>query len=154
MKAYIEARRFFNRYSNGLSQPLNDLQVILEKYNIEVFYWEFPENVSGILRNEGGYYFIGVNNNHPETRQRFTICHELGHCILHPTANYFCTDDNQSHILEVQANHFAAELLMPKVLIKRKISELSFDEMCVYFNVSKEAMEYRLKNLNLWNLVI
>lgn len=67
---------------------------------------------------------------HPEKRQRFTIAHELGH--------YFSTEDfeqfeDKGNLLEIEllkyrkddssdyeernANSFASELLMPKIVI-------------------------------------
>lgn len=38
---------------------------------------------SGLIRKEGEKYIIYVNKNHPYTRQRFTIAHELGHFLAH-----------------------------------------------------------------------
>ncbi len=54
----------------------------------------------------------------PEGRRRFTIAHELGHWELHEQYSQFLCDaedmrDYGRSPLEVEANHFAAELLMP-----------------------------------------
>jgi len=54
----------------------------------------------------------------PEGRKRFTIAHELGHWELHANQSQFLcdTDDMRDYgrsPLEMEANHFAAELLMP-----------------------------------------
>ncbi len=54
----------------------------------------------------------------PEGRRRFTIAHELGHWELHEKYSQFLCDaedmrDYGRSALEVEANHFAAELLMP-----------------------------------------
>jgi Zn-dependent peptidase ImmA (M78 family) len=54
----------------------------------------------------------------PEGRRRFTIAHELGHWELHENYSQFLCDaqdmrDYGRSPLEVEANHFAAELLMP-----------------------------------------
>lgn len=54
----------------------------------------------------------------PEGRRRFTIAHELGHWGLHEQYSQFLCDvedmrDYGRSPLEVEANHFAAELLMP-----------------------------------------
>lgn len=69
-----------------------------------------------------GYYncynrvqFIHINNNLDENRQIFVCAHELGHAVLHPTANtpflkkntFFSTDR-----IEVEANFFATYLLL------------------------------------------
>ena len=57
----------------------------------------------------------GIN---PEGRRRFTIAHELGHWELHEKYSQFlCNAEDMRDYgrspLEVEANHFAAELLMP-----------------------------------------
>lgn len=54
----------------------------------------------------------------PEGRRRFTIAHELGHWELHANYSQFlCSDEDMKDYgrspLEMEANHFAAELLMP-----------------------------------------
>lgn len=54
----------------------------------------------------------------PEGRRRFTIAHELGHWELHEKYSQFLCNvedmrDYGRSPLEVEANHFAAELLMP-----------------------------------------
>jgi len=51
-------------------------------------------------------------------RQRFTIAHELGHWELHKGVSQFICDDEDMRDygrspMEMEANHFAAELLMP-----------------------------------------
>lgn len=54
----------------------------------------------------------------PEGRRRFTIAHELGHWELHAAySQWLCSADDMRDYgqspLEVEANYFAAELLMP-----------------------------------------
>ncbi|HTU78400.1 MAG TPA: ImmA/IrrE family metallo-endopeptidase [Solirubrobacteraceae bacterium] len=68
---------------------------------------------------------IGINADHPETRQRFTMAHELGHYLLrhHERAEAY---EDRFHLdlaentppgfdwrAERAANDFAADLLMP-----------------------------------------
>ena len=57
---------------------------------------------------------------------RFVVAHEIGHFVRHPELDQlkFCTDADledwyRSSGHEVEANHFAAELLMPETLFKR-----------------------------------
>ena len=93
---------------------------------------------------------------HPH-RQRFTIAHELGHFVKghlqdqplfrDPSKNF--TLDNYD-IHEVEANNFAADLLMPK----EKIDFLLYTEgitsvpkMASLLRVSEAAMTYRLRNM-------
>lgn len=97
-------------------------------------------------------------------RMRFTLAHELAHWILHQyvytgnTNAAMLSDDDDSDIIEWQANYLAQAILMPKGQIKRCFFQfppqgLSKKEkicrMATIFEVSKQAMEIRLKKANL-----
>lgn len=94
---------------------------LAEALGIEVLY----ENLGSI----NGYYtkmlrskYIHVNYNLNESRQRYTVAHELGHAILHPNANTpFLRENTLFSVdkLERQANTFAVELLMPDNVISQ-----------------------------------
>ncbi|MGN1149378.1 MAG: ImmA/IrrE family metallo-endopeptidase [Sutterella sp.] len=102
--------------------------------------------LSGYL--DGPNCEILVNPREPEPRRRFTIAHELGHYILgHGSANRGNSRSNCAQI-EINANKFAAELLMPASVLRRYASLPSM-ELCEKFGVSAMALEYRLRNLGL-----
>lgn len=66
--------------------------------------------------------YIHVNYNLNESRQRYTVAHELGHAILHPNANTPFLHENTLFSvdkLERQANAFAVGLLMPDNVISQ-----------------------------------
>lgn len=123
------------------------------------------EDFSGLLIRKDGHALIGVNSDEAPVRQRFTIAHELGHFFLHPQKDAFVDyrnhkdtkTDRLTTIKERQANMFAAALLMPrKNLIKdfAKLAKgLSDDEVSSIlskrYEVSEDAMRFRLKNLGL-----
>lgn len=73
----------------------------------------------GRLIRKKGRGIIHVRENlKPDGRRRFTIAHELGHWELHASQSQFLCDaedmrDYGRSPLEMEANHFAAELLMP-----------------------------------------
>ncbi|EIJ79174.1 hypothetical protein PB1_16494 [Bacillus methanolicus PB1] len=79
------------------------------------------------LVNTYGYYstykriqMIHINNRLDEHMQRFVCAHELGHAILHPRSNTpFLRNKTLFSIdkIEVEANTFAVELLLPDELI-------------------------------------
>lgn len=118
---------------------------------------------------------IWVNKLEPEYRQRFTIAHEIGHILLghegisHRDTSYTVYKDLIERMNEVSANAFAAELLMPEILLREalldtmteldynaegKFSESDIDYIAVNtankMNVSLESFKYRLKNLNIF----
>ncbi|MDB5238265.1 MAG: hypothetical protein JWM46_535 [Candidatus Kaiserbacteria bacterium] len=131
------------------------------------------DDFSGFLLRKADNSFIGVNSNDSHPRQRFTIAHELGHYFLHKTKKAFVDypgtnaeiafRDNKHNLVrtrsEIEANKFAAALLMPaKHLLEdfsllRKEELMHLDEKISYlaerYKVSREAMTYRLIDLKL-----
>lgn len=99
---------------------------------------------------------IHFNPRDASVRQRFTIAHELGHIALGHTANGTRYRDDFSSAArdwaEIEANGFAAELLMPAEAVRRVVRSgrfASIQAMAQLFNVSGTAMTYRLKNLGI-----
>jgi Zn-dependent peptidase ImmA (M78 family) len=129
------------------------------------------QDISGLLyRAVGTAPVIGVNSNNPKVRQRFTIAHELGHLTLHEGADLILerlvrlnfrdsTSSTSSDEEEIEANRFAAELLMPRELLQyainillqgRQLSDLELvRRLARRFEVSQSAMEYRLAGLGM-----
>jgi Zn-dependent peptidase ImmA (M78 family) len=73
------------------------------------------------LIRKGGLGIITVNSGIPEEgRKRFAIAHELGHFELHAVSQLIlCTEEdmyvwNENKAQEIEANEFAASILMPK----------------------------------------
>ena len=95
---------------------------------------------------------ILVNAAEPETRQRFTVAHELGHwvcqCVGRPdAAPVYCRAeevgvDPKARALEREANIFAANLVMPEPAVRAAGGANRF-------GVSEEALTWRLYNLDL-----
>jgi Zn-dependent peptidase ImmA (M78 family) len=50
---------------------------------------------------------------------------------------------------EREANIFAAELLMPKIMLAREAHRFTLEELTQHYLVSVQAMEIRLKELGL-----
>ena len=99
-------------------------------------------------------------------RFRFTLAHELGHWILHKeffvgtntAAATYGIDAADNSAIEWQANYLATALLMPAGQVKRSFYHLRMqtggqaDEVSTLasiFEVSKQAMEIRLRELRL-----
>jgi Zn-dependent peptidase ImmA (M78 family) len=136
-----------------------DLKKVAKKLGIKIIQHAFSENISGVFFRKDNKLFLGVNSDHHEHRRRFTIAHEIGHYILHSDEmlhydkdeleNIYLRSDDISSPEEIEANHFAAELLMPEELILKCIEndEQSIKVLAERFNVSEHAMRYRLTNL-------
>jgi Zn-dependent peptidase ImmA (M78 family) len=131
----------------------------------------FNGKESGFALRQGRRRIIGVNTSTSPRRQRFTVGHELGHLELHDSKDlivdhsfYVYKRDELSSLgsdqQEIEANGFAAAVLMPRRLILERLNvELEKDDfqsrdeiiarMARTFDVSNEAMGFRLINLNI-----
>lgn len=131
-------------------------------------YAPYDGDMSGLLYRDADSTVIGINSLHHVHRQRFTIAHELGHLALHAEEelhvdrNYKIfrretTDREDPDPKEIEANAFAAELLMPSALVTADFSEHALDyerdtlveELAERYRVSLQAMIFRLTNLKL-----
>ena len=145
----------------GRSLPV-DVEAIARHYGATVVRKPGPRNVSGMLVVKAGKPVIFVNANDADVRQRFTISHELGHLLMHvePETETLFRDERSSQGRsrpEIQANSFAASLLMPEEEIRRltegkRIGPLDTEaihDLAVTFGVSAEAMGIRLQDLGI-----
>ncbi len=148
------------------------LEKLAELCSATIRYEPFDGEVSGMVhcKPDGGGV-IGVNSEHSKTRQRFTIAHELGHLILHADEEFHIDEkrplarrDEVSSLAvdprEIEANQFAAELLMPEGLVRGSVEALikedpevsveeAIDQLARGYRVSALAMTHRLSNLKI-----
>ena len=160
LSAIMEARKVLEDYK--LNQLPIDVEGLCDSLGITINYVDFSaiegkvgKEISGAIKKNGETYTILVNEDESDVRARFTIAHELGHYFLHvkndsrQIVTSFRRD--RSH-RETAANKFAAELLMPKKLIKEEYSKMVIpvsDTLAKKFEVSKPAMRIRLDGLGL-----
>lgn len=122
---------------------------------VKLEYTCFDSTLSGSLSKQDGVWVIKVNKLHSETRQRFTIAHELGHFVYHKDDEQEFVDTTffrgmTSDNLEYTANRFASELLMPEEQVRQLIDKENIRSVAVLatrFGVSSSAMLYRVKEL-------
>ena len=130
-----------------------------------VKYSPFEGELAGVLARDDARVVIGVNSSHHPNRQRFTIAHECGHLMLHEGEAYVDTgfrvnwrDDVSSMAVdykEIEANRFAAELLMPYKMLIADLQEHGVDlenegaikTLAKRYGVSEQAMTHRISNL-------
>jgi hypothetical protein len=122
-----------------------------------------PGGVSGLLLTDLGE--IWVNRYEAETwegRRRFTIGHEVGHYLIHQNEEplrIFCRaadiiedeeplreGPREKPKTELEADAFAAALLMPEHLVRERAAKCGsdVDRMKEMFQCSHKAMKYRL----------
>lgn len=118
------------------------------------------DTYSGQIVISGMNVGILYNQNHTQVRQRFTVAHELGHLILSNGQKMETMDEivdlTTKSRAEVEANNFAAELLMPTKLLRTILKQGpigSVEALAKQFDVSTEAMWYQITKSNLLKLV-
>lgn len=150
-----------------------DVEEIAKKLGLVVSEHDLGDNVSGVLYIDKGKGVIGYNKNESEVRRRFTIAHEIGHFVLHRLDNEIFVDKKAFKVMyrddnsttgeikqEREANAFAAALLMPRERVIAELDKTQFDlsdekenvitKLSEIFNVSSQAMMYRISNLRLF----
>jgi Zn-dependent peptidase ImmA (M78 family) len=105
------------------------------------------EHAEARLVRRGTKGLIRIRGNLPELgRKKFAISHELGHWVLHEHIShvFLCTSEDmvarfKAKAVELEANYFATELLMPSSLFGPAIAEEPFS----VDTVSQIAADYR-----------
>jgi hypothetical protein len=114
-----------------------DVTAIARACGLTVLFGTFDH--AGLLRDNT---VIEVPSRDPIVRQRFTVAHELGHATLRHTV----PEDR----LEVEANAFAAELLLPRRPLAQAVSSgLGFRAIASRFQASRQATLYALNRARL-----
>lgn len=120
----------------------------------------FPIPGDVIPRLEGGYW-IRTNKNDSRERQRFTVCHEVGHILFQTSALF---PEQFSHPLQQRydaiieesvCDKIATSLLMPADAYRREALALpvtldSVSELAEVFWVTRDAALVRLLELRPW----
>ncbi len=95
--------------------PAGDLADLLESQGVRAAFVSLPANISGLtLADMNIGVFVVVNARHFAVRQRFSLAHEYAHVLMDRyRSGAISRAENRAELLEVRANSFAAELLMP-----------------------------------------
>ena len=150
--------------------PINPVRVA-NRLGIEVYLSTFGQGpITGMVETNGGRAEIFVLDSESPYRKKVTVAHELAHYFLHLTQDgaikngriqdraidlfwskepaAAVSDDWQR---EIEANWFAAELMMPTKFVKEEWARNpSIPSLARIFVVTEEAIGYRVADLNLW----
>lgn len=128
-----------------------DLNKIARLANANVEIADLKPGLSGFAYQKNGMKFIGVSTADGTERQRFTLAHELGHLFLHKDdamrydqglmmlRNEHSSDGTD--IKEIEANRFAAELLMPEEELRRDLAESPSIDFMVDSSMTKKYVK-------------
>lgn len=156
--------------TQNLANGWVDVDLVAARLGLEVVSMDLGEDVSGLLVSKGTSTLIAVQKSDHVNRRRFTIAHEIGHyCLRHQFEPGEHVHVDRGHLItprnsrsstgidpkEIEANQFAACLLMPSKLLSRRIAELAVaslrddhvQRLAEEFRVSEQAMTIRLSTL-------
>ncbi|WP_397537814.1 ImmA/IrrE family metallo-endopeptidase [Rummeliibacillus pycnus] len=127
----------------------NNPYEIAECKNIIVINWDLHEEIRGYYKYDRRNRYIVINGNLPQEMQRVVCAHELGHAILHTRYNTpFMRQNTFFSVskIEIQANTFAAELLISDESV-RDCKCLSINQIAALHNVPTELVKMKCKGL-------
>lgn len=152
--------------SAKVRQPPVPVEKMAKDAGAKVVRNDFKEDVSGVLIRRDGTVVIGVASSQSDERQRFTIAHELAHLLLHDGEEVHVDkmfrvnlrsplSSKAEDVEEIEANAFAASLLMPIGFLKADLQTIALDiddptqvaKLAERYGVSTQAMTYRLVNI-------
>jgi Zn-dependent peptidase ImmA (M78 family) len=133
----------------GYVKPPIDPVQIAKMLGVSVHSASFQnQDVSGLYDFEKNIVYI--NNKDSVERQTFTIAHEIGHLKLHSewvkSSDYkvLLRSPHDGDPKEIEANTFAADLLVPKKMLNEYRDIASRIELARAFGVSIEVVNNRL----------
>jgi Zn-dependent peptidase ImmA (M78 family) len=153
----------------GVTAAPVPVERIAKSLSAQVRFSPLDDELSGMVYVKDGAPIIGVNALHHPNRQRFTMAHEIGHLLFHrdeitkeihvdkgfPMLMRDAVSSAGINEMEMEANLFAAELLMPVEFLAKSLEGQPFDiddegavsALAKEYKVSPSAMRFRLGNL-------
>lgn len=142
------------------------IERIARSLGIHLEYAALDDELSGLAYVRDDVPIIGINMLHAPNRQRFTLAHELAHIQLHRSELEEAVHVDRGPLrrdalaaegvdpIEIEANTFAAEFLMPTQMLVSALEtnpvDLEDDKavsaIAKRFSVSDAAMRYRLSS--------
>ena len=130
-----------------LTIPIDLDKLVAEFKDIDLIYKDSILMKADIVKTDKGHTIIVTSN---KARNHFSIAHQLGHLFLGHT-------DYTNNQNDIEANEFAANLLMPKKefidTVYANLDEDDYCDLCLvarHFNVSPGAALTRFKRLCLY----
>ena len=124
-KLAADERRFLGFV--GETPVANDIFSILERLGIMLLEYPIepecdrPAFSAAIMYSEEGnskLTFIGLNTVDYYDKQIFAIAHELYHYYIKSGSHLSRPEDEENNLIEVKANRFAAEFLLPETVLE------------------------------------
>lgn len=118
----------------------NTILIYAPLVDIRGFYQYFQRN-----------HIIYIDENLPDKEKMFVCAHELGHMLMHKKANAVYMDTKtcfNTDKYEIEANQFAAELLIPDEIITDNYN-MTTEQISRLLGYEQALIELRLKSYNI-----
>lgn len=95
--------------------PVGDLVELFESQGVRTGLVTLPDNISGLTLSDNKIgIFVVINREHAALRRRFSLAHEYAHVLIdRDRSGAISRAENRADLIEVRANAFAAEFMMP-----------------------------------------
>ena len=130
--------------------PVGDITDLLEAQGVRTAIVVLPKNISGLALFEPSVrLLVVVNREHIEERCRFSTAHEYAHVLMDRSRlGAVSREEDKADLIEVRANAFAAEFLMPTEGVNQFMAALGKGQssrsiMSVYNGLSEVEVESR-----------
>jgi predicted transcriptional regulator len=118
--------------------------------------WHLSTDVwDALTRNDRGRTRFKKQAMRATARERWRLAHEIGHHVLHGAEPIKRSGQWEKNELELEADLFAAELLMPPTMVQKAVKDaerthhFDIEEIARHFKVGRHEMEKRLRQLGL-----
>ena len=167
VKQYINDLSDWVRNGYCLEIPLLNIEELVNRMGGRLLIDKSGAYYDGTIRKVGDTEFeIKISSSQGNERKNFTVAHELGHLFIHMgfRTDYMLWNSQGVNDIyhrfgnseqEIQANEFAASILMPRECFIEKVNRctnladntVDIAKVAAQFNVSTSAAIYRGKNL-------
>ena len=162
-RANILANEILVASSTLMDFPVNTKRIVKEWSDITVHSFQYAKkhgidieafgSEAAVIHCKHGRYIIFYNQDDYRPRVKFSILHEFGHYYSgHELKKYI--NDAEYERVEVEANCFAAQILMPEQILnelKRRGAVITVDFLKKHFGVSEEAAQKRIETMGKTN---
>jgi Zn-dependent peptidase ImmA (M78 family)/transcriptional regulator with XRE-family HTH domain len=106
--------------------PVADVTELLEKHGVRTAVVDLPEDISGLTVFDGeAGPFVATNRGDHLLRRNFSFAHEYAHVLLDcDSTGRISRDSERTDLIELRANSFAANLLMPEAGVREVLETL------------------------------
>jgi len=138
----------------GIEEALSNWRDAIEKTGVFVFKEVFRQDeISGFCLYDPEFPIVYINNTMPQTRQIFTIFHELTHLLFRTGGidklrdDYIPSLSENEQKIEIFCNKFAGAFLVPEKDFDKQIINIDDQSILAFakrYNVSREVILRKL----------